>query len=108
MEAHPFDSRIMLSAGHDGNIYMWDLTKGAKIRNFFNMVVAHQSSLITSVLLCHYNYDNTYVFFSRLKVKAMVLFLTASSQLMGSILPALTHTAICSSLASAAADRMRR
>ena len=38
MEAHPFDSRIMLSAGHDGNIYMWDLTKGAKIRNFFNMV----------------------------------------------------------------------
>lgn len=44
MEAHPFDSRIMLSAGHDGNIYMWDLTKGAKIRNFFNMVVVHQTS----------------------------------------------------------------
>lgn len=44
MEVHPFDSRIMLSAGHDGNIYMWDLTKGAKIRNFFNMVVAHQAS----------------------------------------------------------------
>lgn len=42
MEAHPFDSRIMLSAGHDGNIYMWDLTKGAKIRNFFNMVTDHQ------------------------------------------------------------------
>ncbi|TNM85061.1 hypothetical protein fugu_009239 [Takifugu bimaculatus] len=38
MEAHPFDSRIILSAGHDGNIYMWDLTKGAKIRNFFNMI----------------------------------------------------------------------
>uniref|UniRef100_H3D2N3 Bromodomain and WD repeat domain containing 3 n=1 Tax=Tetraodon nigroviridis TaxID=99883 RepID=H3D2N3_TETNG len=38
MEAHPFDSRILLSAGHDGNIYMWDLTKGAKIRNFFNMI----------------------------------------------------------------------
>ncbi|XP_037323684.2 bromodomain and WD repeat-containing protein 3 isoform X2 [Pungitius pungitius] len=38
LEAHPFDSRIMLSAGHDGNIYMWDLTKGAKIRNFFNMI----------------------------------------------------------------------
>lgn len=42
MEAHPFDSRIMLSAGHDGNIYVWDLTKGAKIRNFFNMVTEHQ------------------------------------------------------------------
>uniref|UniRef100_A0A674A5Q7 Bromodomain and WD repeat domain containing 3 n=1 Tax=Salmo trutta TaxID=8032 RepID=A0A674A5Q7_SALTR len=38
LEAHPFDRRIMLSAGHDGNIYMWDLTKGAKIRNFFNMI----------------------------------------------------------------------
>lgn len=42
MEAHPFDSRIILSAGHDGNIYMWDLTKGAKIRNFFNMVTECQ------------------------------------------------------------------
>uniref|UniRef100_A0A8D0AU19 Bromodomain and WD repeat domain containing 3 n=1 Tax=Sander lucioperca TaxID=283035 RepID=A0A8D0AU19_SANLU len=38
LEAHPFDSRIMLSAGHDGNIYMWDLAKGAKIRNYFNMI----------------------------------------------------------------------
>uniref|UniRef100_A0A7N9APE7 Bromodomain and WD repeat domain containing 3 n=1 Tax=Mastacembelus armatus TaxID=205130 RepID=A0A7N9APE7_9TELE len=38
LEAHPFDSRIMLSAGHDGNIYIWDLSKGAKIRNFFNMI----------------------------------------------------------------------
>uniref|UniRef100_A0A665UA25 Bromodomain and WD repeat domain containing 3 n=1 Tax=Echeneis naucrates TaxID=173247 RepID=A0A665UA25_ECHNA len=38
MEAHPFDSRIILSAGHDGNIYIWDLSKGAKIRNFFNMI----------------------------------------------------------------------
>lgn len=38
LEPHPFDSRIMLSAGHDGNIYIWDLCSGAKIRNFFNMV----------------------------------------------------------------------
>ncbi|KAG7223301.1 hypothetical protein INR49_015657, partial [Caranx melampygus] len=38
MEAHPFDSRIMLSAGHDGNIYIWDLSRGVKIRNFFNMI----------------------------------------------------------------------
>ncbi|XP_069749711.1 bromodomain and WD repeat-containing protein 3-like isoform X4 [Narcine bancroftii] len=27
LEAHPFDSRIMLSAGHDGNIFIWDLSK---------------------------------------------------------------------------------
>uniref|UniRef100_A0A3Q3EFY0 Bromodomain and WD repeat domain containing 3 n=1 Tax=Labrus bergylta TaxID=56723 RepID=A0A3Q3EFY0_9LABR len=38
MEAHPIDSRILLSAGHDGNIYIWDLSKGVKIRNFFNMI----------------------------------------------------------------------
>uniref|UniRef100_A0A3Q2EHC7 Bromodomain and WD repeat domain containing 3 n=1 Tax=Cyprinodon variegatus TaxID=28743 RepID=A0A3Q2EHC7_CYPVA len=38
LEAHPFDPRIMLSAGHDGNIYIWDLSKGVKIRNFFNMI----------------------------------------------------------------------
>uniref|UniRef100_A0A8C4THR2 Bromodomain and WD repeat domain containing 3 n=1 Tax=Erpetoichthys calabaricus TaxID=27687 RepID=A0A8C4THR2_ERPCA len=38
LEAHPFDSRIMLSAGHDGNIFIWDLTKGTKIRNYFNMI----------------------------------------------------------------------
>ncbi|KAI4892671.1 hypothetical protein NFI96_022685, partial [Prochilodus magdalenae] len=38
LEAHPFDWRIMLSAGHDGNIYIWDLSKGTKIRNFFNMI----------------------------------------------------------------------
>nr|XP_020663375.1 bromodomain and WD repeat-containing protein 3 [Pogona vitticeps] len=38
LEAHPFDQRIMLSAGHDGNIFIWDLEKGAKIRNYFNMI----------------------------------------------------------------------
>lgn len=48
LEAHPFDSRIMLSAGHDGNIYVWDLTKGAKIRNFFNMVLDQQWESSTS------------------------------------------------------------
>ncbi|XP_075429008.1 bromodomain and WD repeat-containing protein 3-like isoform X1 [Ascaphus truei] len=38
LEAHPFDSRIILSAGHDGNIFVWDLEKGTKIRNYFNMI----------------------------------------------------------------------
>uniref|UniRef100_A0A8C5ACP5 Bromo domain-containing protein n=1 Tax=Gadus morhua TaxID=8049 RepID=A0A8C5ACP5_GADMO len=38
LEAHPFDPRVMLSAGHDGNIYIWDLSRGARIRNFFNMI----------------------------------------------------------------------
>lgn len=51
LEAHPFDSRIMLSAGHDGNIYIWDLTKGVKIRNFFNMVTDPQRASPTSNVL---------------------------------------------------------
>lgn len=55
MEAHPFDSRIMLSAGHDGNIYMWDLTKGAKIRNFFNMVTEHQWQAAKTATFAHLN-----------------------------------------------------
>uniref|UniRef100_A0A7N4PC28 Bromodomain and WD repeat domain containing 3 n=1 Tax=Sarcophilus harrisii TaxID=9305 RepID=A0A7N4PC28_SARHA len=38
LEAHPFDQRIMLSAGHDGNVFIWDLDRGTKIRNYFNMI----------------------------------------------------------------------
>lgn len=113
MEAHPFDSRIMLSAGHDGNIYMWDLTKGAKIRNFFNMVSCrtnerHPGDERCLFFFCPDYCDNISMSASRSKAKATVLFLTASSQQMGSILLALTHTATCSSLALAAADHMRR
>ncbi|XP_043557145.1 bromodomain and WD repeat-containing protein 1 isoform X2 [Chiloscyllium plagiosum] len=38
LEPHPFDSRIILSAGHDGNIFIWDITKGIKSHNYFNMI----------------------------------------------------------------------
>ncbi|XP_029700101.1 bromodomain and WD repeat-containing protein 3 isoform X2 [Takifugu rubripes] len=38
LEPHPFDSRIMLSAGHDGNVYMWDLQRGTRVMHFFNMI----------------------------------------------------------------------
>ncbi|KAL6072512.1 hypothetical protein STEG23_030756, partial [Scotinomys teguina] len=38
LETHPFDSRIMLSAGHDGSIFIWDITKGTKMKNYFNMI----------------------------------------------------------------------
>ncbi|XP_073216561.1 bromodomain and WD repeat-containing protein 1 isoform X3 [Lepidochelys kempii] len=38
LETHPFDSRIMLSAGHDGNIFIWDITKGIKTKHYFNMI----------------------------------------------------------------------
>ncbi|XP_042312358.1 bromodomain and WD repeat-containing protein 1 isoform X1 [Sceloporus undulatus] len=38
LEPHPFDPRIMLSAGHDGNIFIWDLTKGIQMKHYFNMI----------------------------------------------------------------------
>ncbi|EDL03696.1 bromodomain and WD repeat domain containing 1, isoform CRA_c, partial [Mus musculus] len=38
LETHPFDSRIMLSAGHDGSIFIWDITKGIKMKHYFNMI----------------------------------------------------------------------
>ncbi|XP_004631827.1 bromodomain and WD repeat-containing protein 1 isoform X2 [Octodon degus] len=38
LETHPFDSRIMLSAGHDGSIFIWDVTKGTKLKHYFNTI----------------------------------------------------------------------
>ncbi|KAG7470510.1 hypothetical protein MATL_G00114580 [Megalops atlanticus] len=38
LEPHPFDPRVMLSAGHDGNIFIWDLTTGTKTQHYFNMI----------------------------------------------------------------------
>ncbi|XP_069492166.1 bromodomain and WD repeat-containing protein 1 isoform X2 [Ambystoma mexicanum] len=38
LEPHPFDSRIMLSAGHDGHIFIWDITKGIETKHYFNMI----------------------------------------------------------------------
>uniref|UniRef100_A0AAR2K9L5 Bromo domain-containing protein n=1 Tax=Pygocentrus nattereri TaxID=42514 RepID=A0AAR2K9L5_PYGNA len=38
LEPHPYDPRVMLSAGHDGNVFIWDLVKGSKIQHYFNMI----------------------------------------------------------------------
>ncbi|KAF5906074.1 bromodomain and WD repeat-containing protein 3-like isoform X1 [Clarias magur] len=38
LEPHPYDPRVMLSAGHDGNIFIWDLIRGTKIHHYFNMI----------------------------------------------------------------------
>ncbi|XP_073673576.1 bromodomain and WD repeat-containing protein 3 [Garra rufa] len=38
LEPHPYDSRIMLSAGHDGNVFIWDLIRGTKTMHYFNMI----------------------------------------------------------------------
>ncbi|XP_031437768.1 LOW QUALITY PROTEIN: PH-interacting protein [Clupea harengus] len=38
LEPHPFDPRVLFSAGHDGNAIVWDLARGIKIRSYFNMI----------------------------------------------------------------------
>uniref|UniRef100_A0A7N9AMV4 Bromodomain and WD repeat domain containing 1 n=1 Tax=Mastacembelus armatus TaxID=205130 RepID=A0A7N9AMV4_9TELE len=38
LEPHPFDPRIILSAGHDGNVYIWDLLRGTNTQHYFNMI----------------------------------------------------------------------
>lgn len=38
LDAHPKDRRILVSAGHDGNIVVWDIVAGIKIKTFFNNV----------------------------------------------------------------------
>ncbi|XP_017275528.1 bromodomain and WD repeat-containing protein 3 isoform X2 [Kryptolebias marmoratus] len=38
LEPHPFDPRIILSAGHDGNVFIWDLQRGKKTQHYFNMI----------------------------------------------------------------------
>uniref|UniRef100_A0A8C4ZVS0 Bromodomain and WD repeat domain containing 1 n=1 Tax=Gadus morhua TaxID=8049 RepID=A0A8C4ZVS0_GADMO len=38
LEPHPFDPRIILSAGHDGSVFIWDLQRGVKTQHYFNMI----------------------------------------------------------------------
>ncbi|KAM9318229.1 bromodomain and WD repeat-containing protein 3 [Pholidichthys leucotaenia] len=38
LETHPFDPRIILSAGHDGNVFIWDLLRGTNTQHYFNMI----------------------------------------------------------------------
>lgn len=38
LEPHPYDPRVMLSAGHDGNVFIWDLIRGTKTWHYFNMI----------------------------------------------------------------------
>lgn len=38
LESHPLDSRILLSAGHDGHIFIWDILTGNAIAQFINNI----------------------------------------------------------------------
>ena len=46
LEGNPTDSNILLSAGHDGLIVIWDLISGKAIKSFTNEVMVHIESKI--------------------------------------------------------------
>lgn len=38
LESHPKDPYVLLSAGHDGQIFLWDILSGEKLGNFLNTI----------------------------------------------------------------------
>ncbi|XP_040194936.1 bromodomain and WD repeat-containing protein 3-like isoform X2 [Rana temporaria] len=38
LEPHPFDHRVMLSAGYDGNLFLWDIINGVQVMHSFNAI----------------------------------------------------------------------
>lgn len=38
LEAHPFDTHVLLSAGHDGQIFIWDIIAGTPVASFQNLI----------------------------------------------------------------------
>lgn len=38
LESHPKDSQVLLSAGHDGQLFIWDIVEGVAIANFVNHI----------------------------------------------------------------------
>ncbi|XP_044740544.1 bromodomain and WD repeat-containing protein 3 isoform X3 [Chrysoperla carnea] len=38
LESHPLDTNILLSAGHDGQIFIWDIEKGGPLAKFINTI----------------------------------------------------------------------
>lgn len=38
LEAHPHDNNVILSAGHDGQLFIWDILKGEIVFRFLNTI----------------------------------------------------------------------
>lgn len=86
-----------MSAGHDGNIFVWDITKGTKTQHYFNMV--RKQNFVRPIMFNHRPPDNYLVTLvcaastCRLRDRAMEPCTTASSPPMASISLAQTLTA---------------
>lgn len=38
LEPSSADKRLLISAGHDGKVILWDIEKGELVKQFFNQV----------------------------------------------------------------------
>lgn len=36
LESNPRDEHVLLSAGHDGQVFLWDIEQGSYVAHFFN------------------------------------------------------------------------
>ena len=48
LEPHPFDSRILLTAGHDGLIILWDMLAGTRLTTFKLEVRTHSMCMCSA------------------------------------------------------------
>ncbi len=72
LEPHPYDPRIMLSAGHDGNVFIWDLIRGTKTMHYFNMV---EYPNVLSVLFTEFKHPQLYYCINHKTCQKNLLFL---------------------------------
>ena len=62
LEFCPADPRILLSAGHDGKMNIWDIHSGVRIKKIFNFVSSLSTLLLAklkgfltvTLILCQY------------------------------------------------------
>ena len=52
LESHPFDSRILLTAGHDGLIILWDMLAGTRLTTFKLEVRTYTVCVCVHVCVC--------------------------------------------------------
>jgi len=38
LETCPFDTRLLITGGHDGNIKLWDMTTGKQLMQYYNNI----------------------------------------------------------------------
>ncbi|XP_053310355.1 bromodomain and WD repeat-containing protein 1-like [Spea bombifrons] len=60
LEPHPNDERILLSAGHDGNVFLWDIEKGVTVKRYFNEIQDEDDGF-GAILDCKFSPDGQYL-----------------------------------------------